>query len=108
MQNCPKNFKLAIKYANLYHFNALHNLHKLVFLVWKETIWQACVSSHALRLRLLLGPEDIGFPSDCSNATTANKKVEVGRAQARAQDFSLIRPQAQRFHLCSNAGARLN
>jgi hypothetical protein len=32
--------QMAIKYANIVHRNTLQNLPKLVFLVWKQAIWQ--------------------------------------------------------------------
>jgi hypothetical protein len=31
---------MAINYINIFQSSALQNLHKLGFLVWKETIWQ--------------------------------------------------------------------
>jgi hypothetical protein len=31
---------IAIKYANIFHYKALHNLPKVEFLVRKYTIWQ--------------------------------------------------------------------
>jgi hypothetical protein len=52
---------MAIKYTNIFHRNTLQNLPKLVFLVWKQTIWQpsselarAGFEIH-LRTRLALG-----------------------------------------------------
>jgi hypothetical protein len=34
-------FQMAIKYINIFQSEALQNLPKLGFLVWKKTIWQS-------------------------------------------------------------------
>jgi hypothetical protein len=39
-------FQMGIKYSNLFHSNALRNLPKLGFFVWKITIWQPCSQCH--------------------------------------------------------------
>jgi hypothetical protein len=33
-------YQMAIKYINIFHCNSLQNIPKVVFLVWKYTIWQ--------------------------------------------------------------------
>jgi hypothetical protein len=45
MTNGCNIFLLAIEYAKLYHSKALENLAKMVFLVWKYTIWQPWILS---------------------------------------------------------------
>jgi hypothetical protein len=45
--NVCKIFQMAIKYINIFQSKALQNLPKLAFLIWKETIWQPCLSRHA-------------------------------------------------------------
>jgi hypothetical protein len=37
-----------VKYTSIFHSKALHNLPKLGFLVWKQTIWQRWCGSVAL------------------------------------------------------------
>jgi hypothetical protein len=40
MPNGYKIYQVAIKYTNIFHRMTLQNLSKLLFLVWKQTIWQ--------------------------------------------------------------------
>jgi hypothetical protein len=42
IQNECKILQMDTKYANMFNSQALHNIHKYGFLVWKYTIWQPC------------------------------------------------------------------
>jgi hypothetical protein len=52
--NVHKIFQMARKYFTIFQSQALQNLPKLGFLVWKQTIWQPCSEGFLERLNQLL------------------------------------------------------